>query len=187
MSRVPRECFVSPELELRAYDDAALGISHGQTISQPFTVAFILEALELQGDEKVLEIGAGSGYGAAVLSLLAREVHTIERIPELAEECRERLRRLHYNRVTVHTGDGSAGLPSEAPFDAIIVTAAAPALPPPYVEQLALGGRIVIPIGSSLSSQHMRRYTRHPHELLDENLGAFAFVPLVGEYGWEEK
>jgi protein-L-isoaspartate(D-aspartate) O-methyltransferase len=184
MARVRREDFVPADMQLHAYDDAALGIAHGQTISQPYTVAFMAEALELEGNEKVLEIGAGSGYGAAVLSLLAREVHTVERIPELAEDCRRRLKRLHYDHVKVHTADGSLGLPAEAPFDAIVVTAAAPSLPASYVEQLVMGGRIVIPIGHSLSSQQMRRFTRLPEGLLDEDLGAFAFVPLVGEFGW---
>jgi protein-L-isoaspartate(D-aspartate) O-methyltransferase len=186
MGRVPREDFVPVNARQRAYDDAALGISYGQTISQPFTVAFMMQELGLQGHEKVLEIGAGSGYGAAVLSLLAREVHTVERIAELATDCRARLKQLGCDNVTVHVADGSLGLPTESPFDAIVVTAAAPSLPAPYVEQLAFGGRVVIPIGSSMSSQYMHRYTRQAEGLRDEQLGAFAFVPLIGTYGWTQ-
>lgn len=184
MSRVPREAFVAPELRLHAYDDSALSISHGQTISQPYTVGFMIAALQLRGNEKVLEIGAGSGYGAAVLSEVAREVHTVERIPGLATECRQRLQELGYDNVTVHVSDGSLGLPSEAPFDAIIVTAGAPELPAPYVQQLAPNGRIVIPIGEFLASQRMKRYTHVPDGLREEDLGLFAFVPLIGEFGW---
>jgi protein-L-isoaspartate(D-aspartate) O-methyltransferase len=186
MSRVPREEFVARAERPRAYDDAALEIHHGQTISQPFTVAFMLDALKLAGHEKVLEIGAGSGYGAAVLSLLAREVHTVERIAELAAECRERLQRLDYSNVAVHVADGTLGWPRDAPYDGIVVTAGAPALPVPYVEQLSPGGRIVIPIGTHPSSQQMRRYTLTDRGLQEDDLGAFAFVPLVGHFGWRE-
>ncbi|MGE3776821.1 MAG: protein-L-isoaspartate(D-aspartate) O-methyltransferase [Pirellulaceae bacterium] len=184
MVRVPRERFVPEEIVEHAYDDAALGIHCHQTISQPYTVAFMAEALELTGNEIVLEIGAGSGYGAAILSQLAREVHTVERIPELAAECRERLRLLGYANVTVHTTDGSLGLPQHAPYDGIVVTAGAPQLPAPLVEQLAIGGRLVIPIGTARSSQQMTRFTRYPDGLVEERLGHFAFVPLIGTYGW---
>lgn len=184
MERVPRELFIPADNASSAYDDCALPIAHGQTISQPYTVAFMIAALELNGSEKVLEIGTGSGYGAAVLSLLAGEVHSVERIPELAAEARDRLRKLGYHNVIVHVSDGSTGLQVEAPFDAIIVTAGAPELPIPYAEQLAPGGRIVIPIGRTMTSQKMTRYRRIDGGLQVEDLGHFAFVPLVGQYGW---
>jgi protein-L-isoaspartate(D-aspartate) O-methyltransferase len=185
MARVPREEFVPADLRDHAYDDSALSISHGQTISQPYTVAFMVDALELQGNEKVLEIGTGCGYGAAVLSLVSREVHSIERITELGLESRKRLHRLGYHNVTVHLGDGSLGLPSHAPFDAIVATAGGPELPAPFVEQLAPGGRIVMPIGDSRSSQRMKRFTSTPNGMMVEELGAFAFVPLIGQHAWQ--
>lgn len=186
MLAVPREEFVPAPLRESAYDDCALPIGQGQTISQPFTVAFMIEALQLGGDERVLEIGTGSGYAAAVLSLVAGEVYTIERIPELATAAAERLARLGYHNVHVKIGDGTLGLPEAAPFDGIIVTAGAPELPAPYREQLAPGGRVVIPIGDSPRSQLMYRYTRQNGTLTSECLGGFAFVPLVGRHGWEE-
>lgn len=187
MLTVPREEFVPAGLRDSAYDDCALPIGHGQTISQPFTVAFMIEALQLRGDERVLEIGTGSGYAAAVLSLVAREVYTIERIPELAAAAADRLERLGYRNVHVKVADGTLGLPEAAPFDGIIVTAGAPELPTPYREQLAPGGRIVIPIGDSPRSQLMYRYTRENGTFTSECLGGFAFVPLVGQHGWEEE
>lgn len=184
MARVPREEFVPPEMCDAAYEDGPLPIGYGQTISQPFTVAFMCEALRLDGGEKVLEIGAGSGYSAAVLSLLAKSVFSIERVPELAEQARERLARLGYDNVRVISGDGTLGLPAEAPFDAIVVTAGAEALPDTYVQQLRMQGRIVIPIGEYRYNQEMYRFTRQEGELRVENLGGFAFVPLIGKYGW---
>ncbi|QDV51950.1 protein-L-isoaspartate(D-aspartate) O-methyltransferase [Gimesia fumaroli] len=184
MSRVPREEFVSPEQKQYAYSDCALPIDCGQTISQPYTVAYMCEAAQLTGDETVLEVGTGSGYGAAVLSLLTREVHTIERIPELVTIARERLTRLGFSNVHVYTADGTLGVPEVAPFDAIIVTAGAETLPEPYTEQLKNGGRIIIPIGSETMGQTMYRYTMIKGKLSQENLGAFAFVPLIGEFGW---
>jgi protein-L-isoaspartate(D-aspartate) O-methyltransferase len=185
LARVPREEFVPADLRTHAYDDSALAISHGQTISQPYTVAFMVAALQLTGTERVLEIGTGCGYGAAVLSLVAREVHSIERIAELAIESRKRLQRLEFENVTVHIGDGSLGLPSQAPFDAVVATAGGPELPAPFVEQLSLGGRIVMPIGDSRSSQQMKRFTLTPNGVMVEALGAFAFVPLIGQHGWQ--
>jgi protein-L-isoaspartate(D-aspartate) O-methyltransferase len=184
MSQVPREEFVPPGLQSAAYDDCPLPIGFDQTISQPFTVAYMCEALQLCCNERILEIGAGSGYGAAVLSLLGNRVFTIERIPELAEQACERLARLGYHKVCVVTGDGTVGLPEEAPFDAVVVTAGAEALPDAYVEQLSPGGRIVIPIGRHRHSQTMYRFTRHRGELRVESLGGFTFVPLIGRYGW---
>ncbi len=185
MSQVPREEFVLSENRAAAYDDCALPIACGQTISQPYTVAFMCKALELDGSEKVLEIGAGSGYAAAVLSQLAREVHTTERLPELAEDARQRLRSLGYDNVHVHLVDGTLGLESEAPFDGIVVTAGGAELPSPYPRQLSEGGRIVIPLGGA-SSQTMYRYRLKGGRLEEEDLGRFAFVPLIGQHGWPE-
>lgn len=184
MRRVPREEFVSPDRKELAYTDCALPIDCNQTISQPFTVAFMCEAAQLTGDETVLEIGSGSGYGAAVLSLLAREVHTVERIPELVQQAEERLQRLNYSNVHVYTADGTLGVPEAAPFDAIIVTAGAASLPQPYLDQLKEGGRIIIPIGTEYTGQTMYRFTLKNGKLSQEDLGAFAFVPLIGEHGW---
>ena len=186
MNAVPREQFVPEQERPDAYSDWPLPIGYGQTISQPFTVAFMADALQLRGDEKVLEIGTGSGYGAAVLSRLAREVHTIERIALLAELARQRLTNLGYENVFVHVGDGSLGLPDEAPFDAICVTASAEAVPTTFTEQLALGGRLVIPVGDFRGGQRMWRYTQVAGALQSEDLGGFAFVPLIGKYGWED-
>ena len=185
MSEVPREEFVPDAFREEAYEDGPLPIGHGQTISQPYTVAFMAEAAILQGSEKVLEVGTGSGYGAAVLSQLAAEVYSVERVPELAAEAAGRIKRLGYANVTIHTANGTLGLPEHAPYDAIIVTAGAEQLPEPYREQVAEGGRIVIPVGDSIA-QFMCRFTMHKGELLREYLGGFAFVPLIGEYGWDE-
>jgi len=187
MQEIPREAFVPPEERSAAYDDRALPLSHGQTISQPYTVAFMCQELRLRGDEKILEIGTGSGYGAAVLSRLAREVHTIERIPALAELATARLARLGYDNVTVHTGDGTVGLPQEAPFDGIVVTAGGLHLPEPYRQQLNDGGRIVIPLQNASGGQTMWRFTRRGPAWVEEELGSFAFVPLVGELGWTDR
>ncbi len=184
MATVPREQFVDADNRPRAYDDMALPIGHGQTISQPYTVAYMCEALRLDGHEKVLEVGTGSGYGAAVLSKLAKQVFTVERIEALAETARQRLQRLGYDNVVVCVTNGSLGLSDEAPFDGIVVTAAAESLPPPYAEQLAEGGRIVIPIGTPDWGQDLCRFTRRDDELTVENLGEFRFVPLIGEHGW---
>lgn len=186
MGMVPREEFI-PETERGdAYDDCPLPIGFGQTISQPYTVAFQCEALQLQGNERVLEVGTGSGYAAAVLSHLAKEVYTVERIPELAAHARATLSRLGYANVHVFAADGTLGLPAHAPFDGIVVTAGGAELPKTFLEQLAMRGRIVIPIGKHLYGQAMYRFTKLPEELQAENLGAFAFVPLIGRYGWDE-
>lgn len=182
MNRVPREAFVLDEDRSAAYDDHAMSIGHAQTISQPYTVAFMCQAAQLTGDEKVLEIGTGSGYGAAVLSLLSREVYTVERIPELTEQARRRLEAMGYDNVHVATADGTLGFPAGAPFDAIVVTAGADVLPEALVKQLAPGGRIVIPIGEYGGGQTMYRFTKRDGELTAEDLGAFSFVPLIGAY-----
>src|SRR5215207_1535725 len=147
MTAVPRELFVPGELRERAFDDVALPIGHGQTISQPYMVARICEVLGLRGDERVLDVGTGSGYQAAVLAELAGEVHTIERIPELAEQARANLAAAGYERVQVHVGDGTLGLPEHAPYDAIAVAAAAPGIPTSLYAQLVPRGRLVVPVG----------------------------------------
>ncbi len=183
IGRVPRENFVSPESQRFAYNDSALPIDCHQTISQPYTVAFMCAAAKLTGKETVLEIGTGSGYGAAVLSHLASVVHTVERIPELAIQATERLQRLGYDNVHVYTDDGTLGLPQAAPFDAIIVTAAAEQLPEPYLAQLKEKGRIIIPLGSDSTGQRMYRFTLRNGNLAEEVLGAFVFVPLIGKFG----
>lgn len=186
IARVPREEFVPVGLRESAYDDSALPIGYGQTISQPYTVAFMCEAAQLDGEENVLEIGTGSGYGAAVLSELARHVDTMERVAPLAEEARHRLQQLGYQNVSVYAENGIHGLPARAPYDAIIVTAGAHQLPQAYVDQLAEGGRLIIPIGGDRFSQIMCRYVKRGGVLTREDLGDFAFVPLIGESGWFE-
>jgi protein-L-isoaspartate(D-aspartate) O-methyltransferase len=184
MLEVPREQFVPLALRISAYDDAPLPIGHGQTISQPYTVAFMAQALALGGAERVLEIGAGSGYGAAVLSRLATSVVTVERLPELAAAAKDRLEELGYQNVEVFLGDGTLGCPERAPFDAIIVTAGAESLPKAYFEQLSEGGRCVIPVGPARTEQRLLRYTRRGSELTIDDFGPFAFVPLIGAEGW---
>lgn len=185
MREVPREAFVPAELKRFAYDDNPLPIPLGQTISQPYIVAFMIEALELQGDERVLEIGTGSGYAAAVLSLCAREVCTVERIPALAESARERLQLLGYRNVRVLVGDGTLGWQDEAPYDGIVVTAGAPEPPAALLEQLAPGGRLVIPVGPTQQLQTLVRVRRLGEgRFRREELCAVRFVPLIGEQGW---
>ncbi|MBV8757764.1 MAG: protein-L-isoaspartate(D-aspartate) O-methyltransferase [Deltaproteobacteria bacterium] len=182
--RVPREEFVAHDDLRHAYFDGPLGIGYGQTISQPYVVALTVEALALRGHERVLEIGAGSGYAAAILGLLAREVDTIERIPELAATASDRLARLGFANVHVHCADGTLGWPPNAPYEAICVAAGAPRPPKPLLDQLAIGGRLVIPHGDA-SSQHLVRIIRRSeHDVVEEDLGEVRFVPLVGEAGW---
>ena len=182
---VPRDEFVPPGLREFAYRDAPLPIGEGQTISQPFIVAVTVQALGLRGGERVLEVGTGSGYAAAILSRIAGEVHSIERHGSLAAEARERLARLAPSNVTVHHGDGSLGLPEHAPFDAIAVAAAAPEVPRALLEQLAPGGRLVIPVGMEEGRQTLLRVTRQDGGFLEEALADVRFVPLVGEQGWQ--
>ncbi len=186
MLAVPREAFIPPEHVAEAYADRPVPIGEGQTISQPFMVAAMADALELKGDERVLEIGAGSGYQAAVLSLLAREVHAVEMHPSLAITARERLARLGYHNVHIHVGDGTLGWPEATPFDAILVTAAAPAIPAPLVEQLADSGRLVIPVGTA-ENQELRRLRKSGDQTTVETLYGCRFVPLVGRYGWPSR
>jgi protein-L-isoaspartate(D-aspartate) O-methyltransferase len=186
MGRVPREEFVPPEVRPRAYDDAALPIGWGQTISQPYMVARIVELLGLSGDERVLDVGTGSGYQAAVLAELAGEVDTVERIGQLAAVARENLAAAGYSNVEVHVGDGTRGLPERAPFDGIAVAAAAPELPQTLYDQLAVGGRLVVPIGP-LRSQELRLVVRSPEGPAVLRSVPCRFVPLLGEEGFEEE
>jgi protein-L-isoaspartate(D-aspartate) O-methyltransferase len=183
MERVPRELFVPPDLQERAYDDAALPIGEGQTISQPYMVARIAEALALTGREHVLDVGTGSGYQAAVLAELAAEVDTIERIPALAEAARSSLAAAGYERVCVHVGDGTRGLPERAPFDAIAVAAAAPELPQALYDQLNPRGRMVVPVGRR-RVQRLEVVVRSPEGPAVVRSVPCRFVPLVGEQGF---
>jgi protein-L-isoaspartate(D-aspartate) O-methyltransferase len=184
MERVPRELFVPDDLRDRAFDDAALPIGAGQTISQPYMVARIAEELGLDGDERVLDVGTGSGYQAAVLADLADEVHTIERIPELAEQARANLAAAAYDNVTVHVGDGSRGLPEHAPYEAIAVAAAAPSFPQALYDELTLGGRLVVPVGGR-RGQRLEVIVRSPEGPAVVRSVPCRFVPLVGEEGFE--
>jgi protein-L-isoaspartate(D-aspartate) O-methyltransferase len=185
MERVPRHRFVPAELAARAYNDEPLGIGERQTISQPYMVAAMTDALELTGQERVLEVGAGSGYQAAILSELAREVVTIEARTSLAAAARERLAKLGYRNVRVEAGDGTLGWPDSSPFDAILVAAAAPRVPPPLFEQLAEAGRLVIPVGKP-DRQTLLRVRKHGGKKVEETLFDCQFVPLRGQYGWPE-
>jgi protein-L-isoaspartate(D-aspartate) O-methyltransferase len=185
MERVPRELFVPEGERHRAYADAALPIGHGQTISQPYMVARICEALSLSGGERALDVGTGSGYQAAVLANLGAEVHTIERIPELAEQARENLAAAGYDEVQVHVGDGSLGLLDEAPFAAIAVAAAAPGLPRRLYDQLEPRGRLVVPVGGRWG-QRLEVIVRSPEGPAIVRSVPCRFVPLVGEEGFED-
>jgi protein-L-isoaspartate(D-aspartate) O-methyltransferase len=185
MESVPRHLFVPPERVSDAYADEALPIGEGQTISQPYVVAAGVEALSLEGHERVLEVGVGTGYQAAVLSLLALEVIALEAIPALAASARERLARLGYANVRVEEGDGSQGFAGSAPFDAILVAAAAPAVPQPLVDQLVEGGRLVIPVGAT-DHQQLLRIVKERGRTIERELFACRFVPLVGRYGQPE-
>ena len=185
MRVVPRERFVPELLRYRAYEDAALPIGAGQTISQPYMVAAICQALQLHGGELVLDVGTGSGYQAAVLAELADEVHTIERVPELAEGARRALAEAGYERVHVHVGDGTLGVPEEAPFDAIAVAAAAPAIPESLYEQLAPFGRLVLPVGSR-RGQELQLVVRSPEGPATIRSVPCRFVPLLGAEGFDD-
>jgi protein-L-isoaspartate(D-aspartate) O-methyltransferase len=184
--QVPRERFVPEELRRFAYEDRPLPIGRGQTISQPLIVAMMTQALQLQGDEKVLEVGTGSGYQAALLSLLAREVVTVERIRSLTESAARVLAELGYRNVRVHQAGETLGWPEEAPYDAIVVTAGAPNVPSSLVDQLAMGGRLVVPVGGR-RLQELVRATKSDRGLTLEKLGECRFVPLIGgREGWPE-
>jgi protein-L-isoaspartate(D-aspartate) O-methyltransferase len=189
MLDIPRHIFVPAGAAAQAYGDQPLPIGEDQTISQPYMVAVMSEALELSGSERVLEIGTGSGYQTAVLARLAREVFSVEVNAALAALARERLALLGFSNAVVLTADGSAGLADHAPYDAILVTAAAPAIPPPLLEQLAEGGRLVIPIGrvGAAETQELIRVRKHAGQSRQEVLHYCRFVPLVGRYGWQER
>ena len=185
MARVPRERFLPDELRPHAYDDRALPLAHGQTISQPYVVAFMCQALALAGAERVLDVGTGSGYAAAVLAKLASKVFSIERYAELVSTARQNLSRAGIANVDVFEGDGSLGLPQHAPFNAILVAAGAPAPPPPLQAQLAEGGRLVIPVQAD-GYQDLLVLTREGDKFSEKNLGPVQFVPLVGSQGFRD-
>jgi protein-L-isoaspartate(D-aspartate) O-methyltransferase len=185
MRTIPRHYFVSSEYCHLAYADGPLPIGKGQTISQPYIVALMTQMLGLQGDENVLEIGTGSGYQAAILAHLSREVHTVERHAQLADEAVRALKQLGLANVHVHVGDGSQGLPEFSPYQAILVTAAAPRTPQVMLDQLDDGGRLVIPVGGQ-SGQYLQRWQRHKSGFTQEVLVPVAFVPLRGQSGWRE-
>ncbi len=186
MKKIPRHIFVPENIMDDAYDDRALPIGYGQTISQPYIVALMTELLELKGDEKVLEIGTGSGYQAAVLAELAKEVHTVERVEPLAKEAMKKFEKLNIKNIKVYVRDGTEGIPEEAPFDRIIITAATPDLPEPLIKQLKEGGIIVAPVGERYS-QHMLKAIKKGEELERHYLIPVAFVPLIGKYGWKQE
>jgi len=185
MSRIPRELFVPPELQHLAYEDEPLPIGLDQTISQPLIIALMTEALELSGEEKVLEIGTGSGYQTAILAELARQVITVERLPALAESAQKVLSGLGYTNVKVHRAGETLGWPTQAPYQAIMVTAAAPEVPADLLAQLAIGGRMVIPVGSRYV-QDLYKITRGKKKNKIKNLGGCRFVALIGKDAWEE-
>jgi protein-L-isoaspartate(D-aspartate) O-methyltransferase len=184
--RVPREEFVDRDIRHAAYENRPLPIGHGQTISQPLIVALMAQALLLTGEEKVLEVGTGSGYQAAVLSLLARQVVTVERVASLAQAAAERLERLGYPNVEVHAVEEVLGWPDGAPYDAIVVAAAAPEVPLALLNQLAAGGRLVIPVGAR-DLQELVRIVKTPDGAQRHNLGPCRFVPLLGSSAWPER
>lgn len=184
MLAVPRHFFVPKEMEEYAYDDEALRIEAGQTISQPYVVALMAQALELKPRDRVLEIGTGSGYSAAVLSRLAARVYTIERHEVLAAQAGERFAYLNYRNIEVRLGDGSKGWSEEAPFDAILVTAGGPVVPTTLKDQLKVGGRLVIPVGNEKMQELTRVRRSGEHDFREKSLGLVRFVPLIGEEGW---
>lgn len=184
MRSVPRHRFMPESVRHQAYVDAAIPIGEGQTISQPYMVAIMTELLDLKGTEKVLEIGTGSGYQAAILGELAADVHTVERLSHLAERASAVLKELRYDNVHVHVSDGTLGLPEQAPFDCVIITAAAPDIPAPLIEQLKEGGIIIVPVGDRYS-QILMKGRKAGGRLIEESHTPCAFVPLIGEHGWK--
>jgi len=186
MRKVPRHLFVDESIQYRAYDDMALSIGEGQTISQPYMVAVMTELLELRGDEKVLEIGTGSGYQAAILAELAREVYTIERVALLAKRAEEKFHSIGYINIHVRVGDGTLGWPEESPFERIMITAGTPKIPEPLIEQLSEEGILIGPVGDRFSQQ-LLEVRKSKGKLLKEYHTPCVFVPLMGEYGWKEK
>ena len=184
---VPREEFLAPDYRDIAYGDHPLPIEAGQTISQPYIVALMIQAAEMKFGDRVLEVGAGSGYAAAVMSRIAGEVIAIERQPDLVKVAQERMQRLGYDNVRILEGDGTRGWPAEAPYDAILAAASGSHVPPAWLEQLADGGRIVMPVGEPSFVQKLIKVTKGPAgKLITEELGAVRFVPLIGEEGWSD-
>jgi len=182
--KVPRHLFAPENIRASAYDDAALPIGEGQTISQPYMVAIMTELLKLKGNEKVLEVGTGSGYQAAILAELCRKVITIERIEKLSERAAKVLKEIGYSNLEFVVGDGTLGYSKEAPYDGIIVTAGCPEIPPPLIDQLAEGGRLVIPVGERYL-QTLTIATKEKGKIsIEESIGC-VFVPLIGKYGWQ--
>ena len=187
MRAVPREAFVPDTLRQFAYEDSPLPIEAGQSISQPFVVAMMIDLAEISRGGTVLEIGAGSGYAAAVAGRIAEKVHAIERHAELAAQARERMEALGYGNVEIHVGDGTRGLPEHAPFDAVIVSAGSPAIPQTLKEQLEIGGVLVMPVGDRHRQQLVRVRRLGANHYDEEGMGFVAFVPMVGEQGWPEE
>jgi len=187
MEKIPRHLFVDEGLIDQSYNDSPLPIGEKQTISQPYIVALMTEALELAGREKVLELGTGSGYQAAILAELADRVFTIERIASLAQKARRLLEALNYYNVVIRVGDGTYGWREESPFDAILVAAGSPSIPRTLVEQLAVGGRLVIPVGGRYTQNLIKltRLSENPDDVKREDLGGCRFVSLIGEHGWK--
>ena len=183
MLTVPRHLFVDEGFRQQVYGDSPLPIGGGQTISQPYIVAYMTEQLDLTGNEKILEIGTGSGYQAAILSHLATRIFSVERVSDLAAKTRKLLDSLHYTNVVIKIGDGTQGWPEHAPYDAIIVTAASPDIPPALIEQLADGGRLIIPVGTE-HSQELTKITKQRGRIIKEALGGCRFVKLIGKNGW---
>lgn len=187
MEKIPRHLFVEEGLQGQAYSDHPLPIGERQTISQPYIVALMTEALALRGTEKILEIGTGSGYQAAVLAEMADRVFSVERISKLADRARKILDALRYSNVLIKVGDGTNGWKEESPFDGIIVTAGSPKIPKTLVDQLAVGGRLVIPVGDRFTQTLLRvvRHSEDPGDVKEEDLGGCRFVDLIGEHGWK--
>ncbi len=187
MQQVPREQFVCVEQQDFAYDNRPLPIGAGQTISQPYIVALMIEALQLSNKDKVLEVGSGSGYAAAIMSLITAQIFAIERHQTLAHQSLQRLKSLGYNNVEVRCSDGTLGWPEQSPFDAILISANAPKAPQPLIEQLSIGGRLVIPTGQKTYNQRLLCITRTSYEQTEtRELCAVSFVPLIGEEGWSD-
>lgn len=186
MRKIPRHLFMNESLWFKAYDDAAIPVGEGQTISQPYMVAIMTELLEMKGVEKVLEIGTGSGYQAAILAELSREVYTIERIQSLSDKAGEVIRNLGYENIHLNVGDGTLGWPEATPFDRILITAGSPDIPKPLLGQLSEGGVLLAPVGDRFSQQ-LVRVIKQKGEFLREYHTPCVFVPLLGEYGWKEE
>lgn len=185
MKKVPRHLFVDEHIQHKAYDDMALSIGEGQTISQPYMVAVMTELLELKGNEKVLEIGSGSGYQAAILAELSKEVYTVERIAVLAEKAKNKLNSMGYTNIHIRVSNGTLGWPEEAPFDRIILTAGTPKVPEPLINQLSDEGILIAPVGDRFSQQ-LLKIKKSKGKFSEQYHTPCVFVPLIGKYGWQE-